>query len=138
MPAGAGSRARRPHRDVAAADAIPAMHATRPGHREWVRSDGSSAQRFLLPLRGKKAQFSAFLLRQSVAIAGFVVMRRKLLQQLLDAVLLTNAVHVGDLVLGERAEVLMDFLDVESWRHPGVFLEGATGVVVGSRVVMLR
>lgn len=32
----------------------------------------------------------------------------------------------------------MDFLDVESWRHPGVFLQGATRIIVGSRVVVLR
>ena len=42
-----------------------------------------------------------------------------------------------DLVFGERAEVLMDFFDVESWRYPGVFLQGAAGIIVRSRVVVL-
>jgi len=138
VPAGAGARARRPHRDVATADTVAAVNASRARHRQRVGPNGSSSQGLLLALGGEEAKLPAFLLRQGVAVARLVVVRRKLLQQLLDAVFLPDAIHVRNLVLGERAKILMDFFDVESRRNPSVFLQGAARVIVRGRVVMLR
>lgn len=45
---------------------------------------------------------------QRVAVAHFVVVRGELVQELLDAVLFTHAVHVRDLGLRDPAEVQVD------------------------------
>lgn len=79
MPAGAGSGSGCPDGDITATDVLAAVDASSAGHCQRVRSYGSSAQRLLLPLGRKETQFSAFLLRESIAVTRFIVVGRKLL-----------------------------------------------------------
>ena len=59
-------------------------------------------------------------------IPDFIVMGRELVQELLDPILLTHRVHVGDLLLGDRGEVevhLQHNITVFT-RKKGIFLTG--------------
>ncbi len=69
---------------------------------------GASPQRVAFSLAGEKAQFAFFVLAEVVAITRLVIVRRKLLQELLYTMLFPYRVHVGDFVIGQIGEVQMD------------------------------
>jgi len=94
---------------------------------------GSTSETIVLPLLDEKPQLIDLIIVECVTIARLVVMRRQLLQQLLDAMLFADRVHVGNFVLGDGGKVLMHLVDIETRWHPRVFLQGAAGVVVGVR-----
>lgn len=137
VPAGVGSRPRRHHHDVAAAHALAAIGA---GHRrvqvDRQLLDGASAQGLSLPLRREQPELLLLLVAEAVAVPHLIVMRRQLVKELFDAVFLPDGVHVRHLVLGQRREIQVDLLGLESGRHPRVLLEGAPRVVVALAVAL--
>lgn len=54
----------------------------------------------------------------------------QLVQKLLDAISLSWTVDVGNLVLRNTAEVLINLLWLDPGRHPGILFRGAARVVV--------
>lgn len=76
---------------------------SRGGDGQWLGAP--SSQSVLLPLCAEHAQLMLLDVREAVAVAHLVVVRRQLLQELSDAVLLSSAVQVRHLVLGQTAEV---------------------------------
>jgi hypothetical protein len=71
-----------------------------------------------------------FFVRERVAVAGFVVVRRQLMEELFDAVLFAERVDVRYFLFGYRREILMDLVGFETGRHPGVLFESTARVVV--------
>lgn len=49
---------------------------------------------------------------------------------MLDAVFLTHTVHIRYFRLGNTTEIQVDLFWFETGRHPGIFLEGTSRVVV--------
>jgi hypothetical protein len=67
-----------------------------------------SAQRLSLPLLTKQLELVELFVRQRIAVACLVVVRRQLVQQLFDAILFAKRIHVGYLLLGYGRKVLMN------------------------------
>lgn len=53
-------------------------------------------------------QFLPFLFGQSAAVSGIIVLGRKLVAELLQPILLSGAVDVGDLVFRDAGKVEVD------------------------------
>ena len=71
-------------------------------------SDGAPPQCLLLPPDAEQPQFLLLLVAQQLTVADFVVLGRKLTEQLTDSMLVSQAVHVGHFVLRQTAHVLVD------------------------------
>lgn len=67
--------------------------------------DGTPAESLALALSRKQAQFAAFFLAETVAVAHLGVVRGQLMKQLANAVLLAHTVHVRHLILCQCREV---------------------------------
>ena len=93
--------------------------------------DSSSAQGVSLPLGGKQSELLLLVLTETVAIPDtsrgqsscpakpvitillpdFIIVRRQLLEQLLDPIFLSHRVDVGHLVVRQGGEVQVDLTD---------------------------
>ena len=97
---------------------------------EWYLPGDRAAQRLSFPLLTEQLELLKLLGTQRVAVARLVVMRRQLIEQLLDAVLLAERVDIRYFVLTYGGKILVYLIRFKTRRHPGVLLERTPAVVI--------
>lgn len=93
---------------------LDASHLTATDRRrigDGQLAHGAAAECLALPLSREQAQLFLLVFGQRRTVAHLVVVRRKLVEQLPDAVLFADRVHVRHLVLGQHGKVQVHLND---------------------------
>lgn len=108
VPTGAEARSTGKHRNVPTSDLLSALLTDGPSNGHWEDSNGAPSQILPLALLAEGSQLFLLLLLQGCAVLCLTVMWGQLVQQLLYSVFLPGTVDIGDLVLWEAAEKLVN------------------------------
>lgn len=108
--------------NVAASDLLSTLLADSPINGHWEDSNGAPSQILPLSLLAEGSQLFLLLLFQGRTILCLAVMWGQLVQQLLYSVFLPRTVDIGDLILWEAAEKLVNLLRLKARGYPGILL----------------
>lgn len=122
VPTGTKACSTGKYSNVSTSDLFSTLLTDGPSNGHWEDSNGAPSQILPLALLAEGSQLFLLLLFQGGAVLCLTVMWGQLVQELLYPVFLPRTVDIGDLVLWEAAEKLVNLLRLKARGYPGILL----------------
>jgi hypothetical protein len=96
----------------------------------WQLLHRAATQCIAFSLGRKQSEFFFLILRETIAIPDFIIVWGELVQELLDAILLSHRVYIRHLVIRQGREIQVHLIRLKPGRYPRVLLQSTPRVII--------